>query len=106
MDKGLRQALARDRVIDITTTGRKSGQPRRIEIWFHRLDGRLFITGLPGHRSWYANLLANPAFTFHLKGSAKADLPGLLPFLKKISGGRSCRGSRKTWEGRVIWRRG
>jgi deazaflavin-dependent oxidoreductase (nitroreductase family) len=75
MDKGLTQALARDHVIDITTTGRKSGRPRRIEIWFHNLDGRLFITGLPGRRSWYANLLANPALTFHLKGSVKADLP-------------------------------
>jgi len=49
--------------------------PRRIEIWFHNLDGRLCITGLPGHRDWYANILANPEFTFHLKGSIKADLP-------------------------------
>jgi F420H(2)-dependent quinone reductase len=45
-----------DRVIDITTTGRKTGEPRRIEIWFHRLDGRYFITGAPGRpRDWYAN---------------------------------------------------
>jgi deazaflavin-dependent oxidoreductase (nitroreductase family) len=69
-------ALAQDRVIDITTTGRKSGQPRRIEIWFHRVDGRYFITGTPGRpRDWYANLVAHPAFTFHLKESATADLP-------------------------------
>jgi hypothetical protein len=32
--------LNRDEVIDITTIGRKSGEPRRIEIWFHRLDGK------------------------------------------------------------------
>ncbi len=68
-------ALAQDRVIDITTTGRTSGQPRRIEIWFHNLDGRLYVTGRPGPRSWYANLLADPALTFHLKRSAQADLP-------------------------------
>ncbi len=36
MDKKAKQALAQDQVIDITTIGRKSGQPRRIEIWFHR----------------------------------------------------------------------
>jgi deazaflavin-dependent oxidoreductase (nitroreductase family) len=73
-DKILR-ALERDRTIDITTIGRKTGKPRRIEIWFHNLDGRLYITGSPGKRSWYANLLANPEFTFHLKGSIQADLP-------------------------------
>jgi deazaflavin-dependent oxidoreductase (nitroreductase family) len=68
-------ALAQDRVIDITTTGRRTGEPRRIEIWFHRLDGRYYITGSPGHpRDWYANLVANPSFTFHLKESATADL--------------------------------
>lgn len=70
------EALASDRVIDITTTGRRSGEPRRIEIWFHRLDGKYYITGTPGRpRSWYANLLAHPSFTFHLKESATADLP-------------------------------
>lgn len=69
-------ALAQDRVIDITTIGRKTGEPRRIEIWFHRLDDRYYITGTPGPaRDWYANLVANPGFTFHLKESASADLP-------------------------------
>ena len=76
MDEKIKQALERDRVIDITTTGRKTGQARRIEIWFHNLDGRLFITGLPGNpRSWYANMVANPDMTFHLKDSVQADLP-------------------------------
>jgi len=74
MDEAIRQALERDRTIDITTTGRKSGRPQRIEIWFHNLDGRLYITGTPGRRNWYANLRENPDFTFHLKVSAQADL--------------------------------
>lgn len=75
MDARIQAALANDRVIDITTTGRKSGAPRRIEIWFHNLDGRIFISGLPGKRDWYANLVAHPDFIFHLKRSVKADLP-------------------------------
>lgn len=70
----IEQALATDRIIDITTTGRRSGEARRIEIWFHRVDDRFYITGTPGARSWYANLLADPDFTFHLKESAQADL--------------------------------
>ena len=75
MAKQVKQALRRDRTIDITTRGRKTGQPRRTEIWFHNVDGQLYITGTPGRRDWYANLLAHPEFTFHLKQSVRADLP-------------------------------
>lgn len=75
MDEQISRALERDRTIDITTIGRKSGRPRRIEIWFYRADGRIYLSGSPGRRDWYANLLANPELTFHLKGSVKADLP-------------------------------
>ena len=74
MDEAVRQALERDRTIDITTTGRNTGQLRRKEIWFHNIEGRLHITGTPGSRDWYANLVATPQFTFHLKQSAQADL--------------------------------
>lgn len=74
MDSEVSRALGQDRTIDITTTGRKTGEPRRKEIWFHNLSGRLFITGTPGRRDWYANLLVRPEFTFHLKQSAQADL--------------------------------
>ena len=75
MDSQITTALEQDRTIDMTTVGRKSGQPRRNEIWFHNLKGRLFITGLPGTRDWYANLMAHPEFKFHLKESVQADLP-------------------------------
>ena len=75
MDEPVKHALERDRTIDISTRGRKTGQPRRQEIWFHNVEGRLYITGTPGRRDWYANLLAHPDFTFHLKQSVRADLP-------------------------------
>ncbi len=77
MSSQVARALEQDRTIDITTVGRKTGQPRRNEIWFHNLESRLFITGLPGTRDWYANLVAHPEFTFHLKESVQADLPAL-----------------------------
>jgi deazaflavin-dependent oxidoreductase (nitroreductase family) len=75
MDERVRQALANDRTIDITTTGRGSGLPRRIETWFYRVDDQIYLTGSPGRRDWYANLLANPGFNFHFKQSIVADLP-------------------------------
>ena len=74
-DEAIEQALAQDLTIDMTTMGRKSGEPKRIEIWFHGINGRYYITGTPGPRDWYANLVANPAFTFHLKHTTQADLP-------------------------------
>lgn len=74
MNEQIKQALQTERTIDITTTGRQSGEPRRIEIWFHNVDDEIYITGLPGKRSWYANMMAHPEFTFHLKQSVSADL--------------------------------
>ncbi len=75
MDKRIITALqGKEVVVDITTTGRKTGLPRRIEIWCHRIDDRIIITGSPGRRNWFANLLANPQFTLHLKGTVEADI--------------------------------
>jgi deazaflavin-dependent oxidoreductase (nitroreductase family) len=77
MDDKIRQALTRGRTIDITTKGRQSGEPRRIEIVFHNIGGRIYLSGMPSRRrrSWLANLEADPHFTFHLKGTTHADLP-------------------------------
>lgn len=76
MDEQVQHALDHEYLIDITTGGRKTGQPRRIEIRFHNIEGHLYITGRPPRpRDWYANLLTHPEFTFHLKQSVRVDLP-------------------------------
>ncbi len=78
MDDATRTALSKGQVIDITTTGRKSGLPRRIEIVFHGFDGHVYISGMPRadrRRSWLANLEADPHLILHLKRDVKADLP-------------------------------
>ena len=78
MDDTINAALSRGGTIDITTTGRRTGQPRRIEIVFHRIDGRMWISGMPSprKRAWISNLEADPHLTVHLKGPlAVADLP-------------------------------
>ena len=68
-------ALRTGGIIDITTTGRTSGEPRRIEIVFFHIDGTTWISGMPGRRAWIANLEADPRLTFHLKAAPVADLP-------------------------------
>lgn len=52
--------LARTRTVDLVTIGRKSGQQQRVEIWWFHFEDRFIITGTPGRRDWYANILANP----------------------------------------------
>jgi deazaflavin-dependent oxidoreductase (nitroreductase family) len=77
LDPKIAAALSGMGTVDITTVGRKSGTPRRLEIVFHNIGGRIYISGMPSprRRSWLANLDAKPAFTLHLKGAVKADLP-------------------------------
>lgn len=80
----VREALRKDRTIDIITIGAKSGLPRKIEIWFTNVNGRIIICGTPNAkgekgqyspRDWLANLRAHPDFTFCLKESIQIELP-------------------------------
>jgi len=84
MNEEIQKALRSDQTIDIITTGAKSGLPRKIEIWFTNIGGRIIICGTPdangnnglrSHRDWLANLKANPDFVFCLKESLSVELP-------------------------------
>jgi deazaflavin-dependent oxidoreductase (nitroreductase family) len=78
MNDAIRRAFEEDRLFDITTTGRVSGQPHKIEIWIHYLgEDELYLTGTPRprQRDWLRNIVANPRMTVHLKQSMQADLP-------------------------------
>src|SRR5689334_9987341 len=53
----------------LTTTGRRSGRPHRIEIWFGVEDGRLYMLAGGRERSdWVRNLQANPQVSVELLG--------------------------------------
>lgn len=78
------EALNKDKTIDIITIGAKSGLPRKIEIWFTNVSGRIIICGTPNAkglqgqytpRDWLANLRKDPEFTFCLKESIQVELP-------------------------------
>ncbi|HSB41714.1 MAG TPA: nitroreductase family deazaflavin-dependent oxidoreductase [Methylomirabilota bacterium] len=46
----------------LTTTGRRSGLPRRIEIWFTRHRGCYYLVAEHGPKArWVQNILADPA---------------------------------------------
>ena len=76
MADDVREILTEGELVDITTTGRKTGEARRIEIRLHVLDGRFYLSGRPGNpRSWLANMAANPEMTIHLKQAIVRDVP-------------------------------
>lgn len=77
-DHAIGLELRRSQIVDLTTFGRRSGEPRRIEIVFHAIDGRIFISGIPRQRTraWIHNLRADPRLILHLKAGVRADLPG------------------------------
>lgn len=84
LNEAIREALNSDRIIDIITTGAKSGLPRTTELWFANINGRIIICGTPdakwnkgprSPRDWLANLNANPEFLFCFKESLKVELP-------------------------------
>jgi hypothetical protein len=84
MDERIEHALAitpsssaAARTVEITTIGAKTGRKRRIEIWFYRVHDKIYLTTQPARRSWYANLLRNPDFTFHLRSPHRADIPAV-----------------------------
>jgi hypothetical protein len=78
MDAMIHRALmvGPNTTIDITTTGRRSGEPRRIETVFRRVEDEIYLSGIPASRPrlWLLNLAADPRFTFHLKHGVVADL--------------------------------
>lgn len=57
--------LSAIRTVDLTTTGRRTRRPARIEIWWFHIGGRFVITGTPGKRDWYANVLGDPKVVIH-----------------------------------------
>ena len=55
-------ALADESFCYLTTTGRRTGRPHEIEIWFALRDDALFLLAGGGERAdWVRNLVADPS---------------------------------------------
>jgi deazaflavin-dependent oxidoreductase (nitroreductase family) len=62
-------ALAAVEFCYLTTTGRVSGQPHTIEIWFVAHDGRAYLMAGDPRSDWVRNLRANPAVRLRVDGT-------------------------------------
>jgi|SRR5215467_8815734 len=90
-----RAAPSRSKYLYLTTTGRRTGRPREIEIWFTQRAGRYYLVAEHRERAqWVQNLLVTPrvgvrvgrrAFTAQGRVvDAKAE-PELARAVKKLS---------------------
>lgn len=72
-DRDVLDLAAREREVDLTTWGRKTGKPSRKTIWIWGDGERLFVRAGGGlGRDWPQNLLARGRGVLHLAGR---DIP-------------------------------
>jgi deazaflavin-dependent oxidoreductase (nitroreductase family) len=74
-DRGLRPPVpGRCGILRLTTTGRRSGEPRAVVLCYIEDDGRLVTLAMngwdPADPAWWINLQARPAATVDLAGGA------------------------------------
>jgi deazaflavin-dependent oxidoreductase (nitroreductase family) len=68
--------LARSKVLNLTTTGRVTGHPHTVELWFtyHAGAKAVYLLAYPGPdgrgTDWYRNALAHPAVTLTVRGQS------------------------------------
>lgn len=64
------EGMHRDRLVLLTTTGAKTGEPRTTPMMFHPDGDRLLVIasnmGAPRHPHWYRNLVKAPRVTLEV----------------------------------------
>ena len=67
----------------LTTTGRRSGHPRRTPVQYQALDGELFLVaaagGAPRPPAWWHNVEAEPRVTVQLGADRRGAVAETLP---------------------------
>ncbi|MGA7669395.1 MAG: DUF2255 family protein [Nitrolancea sp.] len=68
-DQDVLSAVGTEREVELTTWGRKSGNPSRVILWIFGEDDRVFIRSGGGlDRDWPQNFMARGEAILHLKG--------------------------------------
>lgn len=62
----LLSSLAKEDYCYLTTTGRLSGKPHEIEIWFAAQNNTLYLLSGDGRSDWVKNLRKNPSVTVRI----------------------------------------
>lgn len=63
----------------VTTTGRRTGRPHTIEIWFGERDGTLYLLSGGGDRSdWVRNIRNEPKVSVRIRGEDRQGVARLV----------------------------
>ena len=61
MDVPINEESSKTQYLDLTTVGRITGEPRQIEIWFIRSQGKFYVLAEHFHEAqWVKNIERNP----------------------------------------------
>lgn len=72
--------IAGERFAYLTTFGRRTGNPHRIEIWFAVHDGRIYLmSGGRDASDWVKNLQANPRVQLEIADEVFQGIATILP---------------------------
>jgi deazaflavin-dependent oxidoreductase (nitroreductase family) len=70
------EGMHRERLVLLTTVGRRSGERRTTPMMFHRDGEHLYVIasnrGAPRHPDWYRNLVADPHVTVEIGDDTRA----------------------------------
>lgn len=76
---GAIDGMHRERLLLLTTAGRRTGEPRTTPMMFHRDGDRVLVIasniGAPRHPDWYLNLVAHPEVTVEVGDESGAPRP-------------------------------
>ena len=101
-----------DTFLYLTTTGRRSGEPRRIEIWFVERAGRFFVVSeMRRDAGWVKNLSREPAVLFSVgtraeKGATRATTPARARTLGESEDAELIAEIRRLMDAKYAWSEG
>ena len=85
---------------DIVTTGRRTGKPHEIEIWFGVVDGAMYlISGNGPTADWYLNMLVNPEVAVKLSGGERIGRARDVADMEERRRCGDLMGAKYVWEG-------
>lgn len=61
--------LGTEKFIYLTTTGRKTGKPHRVELWFAAAGGIIYLSHEGRETDWMRNIKNNPEVNFEISGN-------------------------------------
>lgn len=84
----------------LTTTGRRSGRPHEIEIWFGVVDETLYLVSGNGPTAhWYLNLLAHPEVTVRIDDEVRRGRARVVTDRDERERVGDVMGAKYVWEG-------